>query len=393
MVAEDTTHSFGNRTVVRLLNSPLRGCEFLLPPGRTLFLVGPGSTLADPGQLPELPDDTLHVPLEQGGINFELLIDATNLEHVILRELADAGPNERHITFNQPICVGALTLALRPEHLPWSTEVLGYPEVAPPVSSGPARRRPVAAIALAALALALLVGGGYWLWNNPQRQAAELNTLLGRDSQRFQILLGHNGVFYVAAANERDGSWARQVIMRGDYTRPAQVIYPAQENERITRWLNDHYLDLAYYKLQMDNPRRPQLWISRQRAALSEAARKQLGQNLALIMPYAERVDVIALDDVTAAQQAEAGLLRQALPYTRDNRADGVTFVIQGALDDGELLRARRFVDDYYRQWGGRYVQFAIELKDDWLKGRSFRYGDQGYVKMAPGHWYFPKPL
>ncbi|MDI8799794.1 hypothetical protein MJM59_28450, partial [Salmonella enterica subsp. enterica serovar Montevideo] len=42
--------------------------------------------------------------------------------------------------------------------------------------------------------------------------------------------------------------------------------------------------------------------------------------------------------------------------------------------DDVEILRARQFVDSYYRTWGGRYVQFAIELKDDWLKGRSFQY-------------------
>lgn len=391
MAAEDTTPSIAGQIVVRLLNSPLRGCEFLLQPGRTLFLVGP--SLAAPGQLPELPADTLYVPLEQGGVNFELLIDADDLAHVTLRELHDAGGEERPVAFNQPLHVGALTLALRPEHLSWSPEVLGYPETATPGDSKPARRHPVAAVALATLALVLLAGGGYWLWNSPQRQAAELNALLGRDSLRFQVLPGRNGVFYVAAHSERDSAWARQVIARGDYNRPAQVIHPEQENERIASWLADHYPSLAYYRLQLDDPRRPQLWLSRQRTPLNEAQRQQLGRSLAAIMPYADRVDVVALDDATAAQQAEAGLARQALPYSRSDRADGVTFVIQGALDDGELLRARRFVDDYYRRWGGRYVQFAIELKDDWLKGRSFRYGAQGYVKMSPGHWYFPKPL
>lgn len=391
MAAEDTTSSIAGQIVVRLLNSPLRGCEFLLQPGRTLFLVGP--SLAAPGQLPELPADTLYVPLEQGGVNFELLIDGADLAHVTLRELYDAGGEERLVAFNQPLHVGALTLALRPEHLSWSPEVLGYPETDSPVEAKPARRHPVAAVVLATLTLVLLAGGGYWLWNSPQRQAAELNALLGQDRQRFQVLPGRNGVFYVAAHDERDSAWARQVIARGDYNRPAQVIHPEQENERIASWLADHYPSLAYYRLQLDNPLRPQLWLSRQRAPLNEAQRQQLGRSLAAIMPYAERVDVVALDDATAAQQAEAGLARQALPYSRSDRADGVTFVIQGALDDGELLRARRFVDDYYRRWGGRYVQFAIELKDDWLKGRSFRYGAQGYVKMSPGHWYFPKPL
>ncbi|WP_217591375.1 PrgH/EprH family type III secretion inner membrane ring protein [Burkholderia sp. GbtcB21] len=391
MAAEDTTLSIENRIVIRLLNSALRGCEFLLPSGRTLFLVGSSAELAAPDQLPELPADTLHVPLEEGGVNFELLIDETDL--VILRELSDSASEERPAAFNQPLRVGALALALRREHLPWSPEVLGYPGSELTAAPIPARRHPWVAIALASLALILLAGGGYWLLNSPQRQASELNALLGRDSQRFQVLPGRDDVFYVAAANERDSAWARQVIARGDYNRPAQVINPPRENERVASWLADHYPNLAYYRLQLDNMRRPQLWVSHQRAAMSDGARQQLARSLTAIMPYAERVDIIGLDDATAAHQAEAGLKRQALPYTRSDHADGVTFVIQGALDDGELLRARRFVDDYYRQWGGRYVQFAIELKDDWLRGRSFRYGDQGYVKMSPGHWYFPKPL
>ena len=46
-----------------------------------------------------------------------------------------------------------------------------------------------------------------------------------------------------------------------------------------------------------------------------------------------------------------------------------------------------------YLQWGDRYVHFAIELKDDWMKGKSFQYGADGYIKMTPSSWYFPKPL
>ncbi|KVP01153.1 type III secretion system protein PrgH [Burkholderia ubonensis] len=356
-------------------------------------MVGASSELTAPDQLPELPNDTLYIPLEEGGVNFELLIDETDLERVTLRELSDGVSEERPTAFNLPLRVGALAMALRPEHLPWSPEVLGYADSESTVNPISARRHPRIAIALASLALILLTGGGYWLLNSPQRQASELNALLGRDSQRFQVLPGRDDVFYIAAANERDSVWARQVIARGDYNRPAQVINPARENQRVASWLADNYPNLAYYRLQFDNMRRPQLWVSHQRAAMSDSARQRLAHGLTAIMPYAERVDIVGLDDATAANQAEAGLKRQALPYTRSDHADGVTFVIQGALDDGELLRARRFVDAYYRQWGGRYVQFAVELKDDWLRGRSFRYGDQGYVKMSLGHWYFPKPL
>ncbi len=91
-------------------------------------------------------------------------------------------------------------------------------------------------------------------------------------------------------------------------------------------------------------------------------------------MPYADSVNITLMDDVTAAGQAEAGLKQQALPYSRRNHK-GRNVCYSGALDDVEILRARQFVDSYYRTWGGRYVQFAIELKDDWLKGAHFSTG------------------
>lgn len=91
-------------------------------------------------------------------------------------------------------------------------------------------------------------------------------------------------------------------------------------------------------------------------------------------------------------QAAEAGLnSRRYLIPAGIIRGRNVCY--SGALDDVEILRARQFVDSYYRTWGGRYVQFAIELKDDWLKGRSFQYGAEGYIKMSLCHWYFPSPL
>lgn len=200
-------------------------------------------------------------------------------------------------------------------------------------------------------------------------------------------------MLYVSAQNERDTLWARQVLARGDYDKNARVINENEENKRISTWLDTYYPQLAYYRLHFDEPRKPVFWLSRQRNNMSKKEIEVLSQKLRALMPYADSVDITLMDDVAAAGQAEAGLKQQALPYSRRNHKGGVTFVIQGALDDVEILRARQFVDSYYRTWGGRYVQFAIELKDDWLKGRSFQYGAEGYIKMSPGHWYFPSPL
>jgi len=393
-MATDTLNSTSHNVVIRLLNSSLCGCEFLLSPGRTLFVVGERSSLVTHDNIPELPGDTLFVPLEQGGVNFEVVFNASSPEDIVLRELPGDENNAREhkVIFNHVMHVGALALALRPEHLSWSPEILAYPKTKRPEESKPRPRYAPTLIALAIAAL-LLLAGGYWLWNSPQQQANELGMLLGNENQRFQVLPGRNKTLYVVAANERDASWAQQVIARGENSDPAKVISPERENERVARWLADNYPTLAYYRLQLDDPRQPQLWISRQRSTMATDGLQTLNSRLMSLLPYTNRIDIVSIDDATAVRQAETELKRQALPYSRSDQTDGVTFVIQGALDDGELLRARQLVDNYYRQWGGRYVQFAIELKDDWLKGRSFQYGDQGYVKMSPGHWYFPKPL
>ncbi|QRO35241.1 PrgH/EprH family type III secretion apparatus protein [Chromobacterium violaceum] len=393
MTVEDINTSGRDAVVVRLLNSPLRGCEFTLQPGKTLFLVGPESALAADGLPPELPADSLFVPLAEGGVNFELLLDNGCAR---LRTLGDE-VTESEAPFNQPLSVGALRLALRPQHLPWQAEILnGFEPTGAPAapSSATPGRAGRALLALGALcAVALLAAGGHWLWNSQQRQVAELSALLGDDGQRFHVLPGRDGVYYVAAADARDGVWARQSLLRAEFRQPVQIVEPAGESERVSRWLSESRPELAFYRLLLDDPRRPQLWISRQRSPLDEASRQKLASQLSALMPYAERVSIVPVDDEAASRQAEEGLSRQALPFTRNDQRDSVTFVIAGALDDGELQRARQFVDAYYRQWGGRYVQFAIELKDDWLKGKSFKYGSQGYVKLNSGHWYFPKPL
>ncbi|PJG60487.1 PrgH/EprH family type III secretion apparatus protein [Aeromonas cavernicola] len=393
-MAIDTSHATSHNLVIRLLNGPLCGCEFLLFSGRTLFVVRNPSQVASPEVTAELPPDTLFIPLEHGGINFELRFENSDSAAIFLRELsADSNTCKEHsASLNKVLQIGELIFALRLENQAWSSEILAYPNSTPKITRS-TRRRSISAVIALALITGAVVIALFGVWSTPQKQANELDLLLSNDNQRFQVLFGRNKTLYVAASNERDVSWAQQVIARGENKKTAQVISSERENARMTRWLADNYPDLAYYRLQMDNPKLPQLWISRQRAALSDAERQRLSQRLLSQFPYADQISVIEIDDATVIRQAETELKRQALPYTRQDHVGGVTFVVQGALDDGELLRARQLVEEYYRRWGGRYVQFAIELKDDWLRGRSYQYGEQGYIKMSPAHWYFPKPL
>ncbi|MCY1453938.1 Protein PrgH [compost metagenome] len=95
-------------------------------------------------------------------------------------------------------------------------------------------------------------------------------------------------------------------------------------------------------------------------------------------------------DDNLLADLAQEGLQRLSLGFNRSEQEGSVTFAVTGNLQDSELAAARRYVDSFYRQWGDRYVNFTVELKDDALSDKSFQTGPQGYIKMTSSSWHFP---
>ncbi|MBY0444996.1 MAG: PrgH/EprH family type III secretion apparatus protein, partial [Burkholderiales bacterium] len=293
--------------------------------------------------------------------------------------------------------VGALAIAIRRAEDTWSKDVTSYLQVTPTSSKDkiPLVKQRGFRHLLIAMAAALLGGTAlfFYPWDVTQRQIVSLSDVLGDKTSKYQILSGRDHQLYVIANNERDTSWARQAIVRSDFSKQAQAISQQDEARRIRAWLAENEPSLNYHRLILDKPLKPRLVLSQERNELSPEALRALSSKLKIEFPYANSVDIASASDQSIAQQAQDGLERLATPFTRINNPDSVTFVIQGALADSELQSIRTFVDDYYQQWDGRYVQFAIELKDDWLKGKSFKYGHQGYVKMTTQHWYFPKPI
>lgn len=385
--------------VIRLLNSPLRGCEFPLALGRTLFIVSNESELINFGLVPELPLDTIYIPLDEGGVNFEIIVNKdadVDKDKILLSELSESDSSIDHtIYFNTPMKIGELNIAIRPENEEWSSEVLSEKEQKDNLKRMP-KKCSFKLLRKVAFCSVLVVGifvATYWIWNAPQRQVAELNSLLGVEKQHFQVLLGRDNIFYIVAKDERRHLWARQVIARGGYEKEALVVDNENENKRLSEWLSNNYPAMPFYRLHLNNPKKPQFWISRQRTSLDPEQRKKLIAELMKVFPYAESIDIVSIDDNVAISQAENGLKLQALPYTINKGAQNFTFLIKGSLDDGEILRTRQFINEYTQKWGNNYVQFAIELKDDWLKGRSFQYGSEGYIKKNSSHWYYPSPL
>jgi type III secretion system protein len=376
--------------ILRILNGPLQGCEFPLGEGTTLFVVGAVDVLGDGTFCASVPADAVFVPLEEGGRNFEVLADRITSDGVPLRLLGDS-VEERHCRFQARVQIGGLQVALRPEGEPWAAGLLGQPYDAPSdVAAFMKWGNPWVRCLLGGLALAALVAAGsFWSTPGPAPET-DVRALIGGASTQVQVLSGRDQSVYVFAASERDAGWSRQVLTRNNILN-GKVLMMDQERRRLEQVLIDHDPQLAWHFLDISNPSTLRLMLSTQRNLLTPDEQALLLDTLLAAAPYARDVVLQRQDDKLLADLAQGGLQRIALGFSRIEYPDSVMFAVEGNLQDSELAAARQYVNDFYRQWGDRYVQFTVELKDDLLKGLSFQTGPRGYVKTGPSSWRFLK--
>jgi type III secretion system PrgH/EprH family protein len=419
IVAPGTAPGAAPTAVLRLLNGTLRGGEFVLEAGTTLFVVSAPDALHREAGQPEFPENAIFVPVDEGGGNFEVDIgsDEDGLLQIAIRDLSAPDGLPAYVA-NSVRCIDGLAIALRSPQDVWSNEVLTYtgataamlppPENTPPSSgnNGCGKGARIAGLALLSAMLAAAVAVMWWSQHGPQSdrglkqavqkvqtaqraQSAELSALLAGAVGRYRVLPGRDGLVYIFTADERDAAWARQAIARSSYAGQSRIVLKSTEHARIAQLLGGAERALAYHILRLDNPARPELWLSQERAPLDASARKALAQRLTVLLPYAETVSVEFLADKTVAQQAAAGLDQLGVPYRKVVNDSSVTLSVSGQLADGELQKIRTFVETFYRQWGTRYIYFSVEMEDDSRKGKSFEYGVGSYVKSGASHWDF----
>ncbi|WP_095051964.1 PrgH/EprH family type III secretion apparatus protein [Pseudomonas sp. Irchel s3b2] len=375
--------------VLRILNGPLQGCEFPLGDTTTLFVVGAVDLLGEGALTASVPADAIFVPLEEGGCNFEVLADQGTPDGLPLRLLNESA-ELRHCAFQIRVQIGGLQIALRPEDQSWAPELLGQQHSASAKAADvEGWRAPLTRwIAGTLVLVALVTTVAIWSVPGPAPET-DVRTLIAGASAEAKVLSGRDNAIYVFVDTERDAGWSRQVLMRHN-TLTGKVLVMDQERRRLEQLLVDHDPQLAWHSLDLKDPSVPRLLLSTQRNLLTPQKQTELLDALLAAAPYARDIGVQMQDDSLLADLAQEGLQRLSLTFSRIEHEDSVTFAVAGNLQDSELAAARRYVDNFYRQWGDRYVSFTVELKDDALKDKSFQTGPQGYIKMTSSSWHFP---
>ncbi len=378
--------------VIRLLSGVMAGCEFYLSPGRNMFVMAAENTLDAAEGRCDIPDDCIVIPSTMAGINFEITCGESDAP--VLAELKEFRPDgvcSRNIETSQIINAEGQIFALRRADEPWSDSVLCYRETTTPPAAPVAlfRRRPVwfAALATVIAIIALVVTLNT---ATQHRQILSLAAGLGDENNDFPILPGRDGIMYVMTQTAGQAAWGRQALVRMPSSGPVRVVNAQDEVQRTIRWLAGNFPQLHLQGVRFDEPLHPLVALSLQRTHLNSEQKKALTNALMEIIPYASTINLMMVDDNQVSLQADAGIKKLGVTYSRHNHPDSVTFIINNELDDGERLKLRQFIEVFSQQWNGHYILFSIDAKENWLKGKSFKYGRQEYVKLNAGHWFFP---
>src|SRR5450830_495492 len=380
------------RATLRLLNGPLCGCEYRLIDKTTLVVAGSAASFlagGDAEEVPEFPENAIVIPID-GGVNFEIIVDDNARDGFVLRTLHPS-VEEQKCEYQNVCQIGPLSFTLRADGADWDSSVV---ECAPlPVHNlSHARRSKIiqALFVVSFLFVLVMLGAVLWEAFGENKKVAEIAAVVAGSSESYRLVRGSDGRVYIFAATERDVAWAKQALMREGLAKSAYVSTLRNEEARVRRLLVETYPSLAFYRIRLLDPLKPELLLSQERSLLDVKQRKAVMASMTAWMPYAESVATAIWADAMVDGRAKAELEKMAVAFERSESERGISYLIQGDLSDVELIKLQDFINRFYSDFGSRYIQFSVVLKEDWLKGKSFKYGGSGFVKMNPQHWFFP---
>lgn len=398
LLDEERSFYKGKKIVVRLLNGILRGCEFTLLEGNTLFLSTDEKLIREQYKGTQMPDNTIFIPTKHADISFEIIVKQSDACEVFVREFLDDTPSTRAVFENKVITVGGLVFAWRNEQSEFLDEILCGDQLDNAVEQ-PSRvtytikkanggwYKALAVIVFLSTISAL----SYGYLTGTQRQIDSVSTLLNFASDEYQIVYARDNWIYIFANDEKSADWATQTIIRNPLRRQVNVVNIRIEEERISRWVETYWPAMRFHQVRLNDPQNPIIRLSTERNKLIDKIQDDFVFAIKEKFPYIDTIKLDDLEDKVIRNIAEQGLKKMALSFRQIDNGDTITFVIHGVIEDGMLESIKNFVNQYYQQWGGRYIRFSVELETDWFKDNSFKFGEQSYIKLGTGHWYFPK--
>ncbi|MEN9659898.1 MAG: hypothetical protein RL571_3363 [Pseudomonadota bacterium] len=393
----------------KALSGPLNGVEFSL--SREAYCICVGAKEGEDTQLAAslaLTERTLFILASAPQINFSLHLDEDLTGDAFSITVYHPAQHEKvQLKYNEIQAVGGLRFAIKRSDEPWCDEVLQgngqqllIAEAAAQssklvFSSTTGSRAWLAWVprlggvgwGLLVLLTLLLLGGGALTWKaqSSTPKIENIHKILHGSSSAYTVSFGRDQIYTVFARTERDALWARQALMRSSLDTAWRVTTAADEIRRLSPLLERE--GIMFFTLRFQAPLQPTILLSSTRMSNDASTQSRVRSLLMQIMPYAEKVSMQWHSDTVVVEAAQDSLKRIGLEYRLQQGEKEIGLISSVYAGDVGLAEFKRVTEAFYATWGDRYVHFNAELRDDWLKDKSFKYGQEGYVRMSPSHW------
>lgn len=386
---------------VKLMNTTLSGCEYTIKNGDNVFIVVNQKWLATNKSL-ALPDYGILIPTEQDNLcNFSIKFPTENepdYKIVVYYQNEDQQDESITLQFNHVYSIGNVQFVAKLADASWDYQrdgkkddagAIGRLGVNKPLAFLNQQKRyfPYLFLLLAAAGLALF---SWYHYTEAERRVKNIAEFF-RPHQKIQVLLGADNAVYVFAESARERRLVYEMLKNNAIAQPDLIKIKNLDIEKgdVARWLIKHWPQIKWNSLDFDDIAQPVMHLSRQRAKpFTIESKQQFLSDIKSAFPYMKNMAFRYLDDGVLTQQARYGLKQLNIPYEQEINPFYHAFIVQGELDDSDILRLKQFVGDFYQKWGDDYVKFVITLHRDFLKHYSFKNGEQNYVKLADNHWY-----
>ncbi|MBP2168814.1 type III secretion system PrgH/EprH family protein [Erwinia toletana] len=395
MSAEDMKRHYE----IRFINTRLAGCEYIIREERTSFVVADRATLAAIQQQSEDPA-TIYVLDDNITTSFDIVYGSAMLLPLLEMNNDHLRASET-INFHQVIDVDGVSFILRPEGSEWQ-ESVEQPQPEQPeeiTAAASVAPQPLAAKGaglkktIIPLLLLLLAGlAGYYLLQKQDRgQNSQLSLMLAGKPHQFKTFVGGDAAVYVLAPEPMSSVWAWQSLIKNNIANQFTVLSARAEEDKITREINTRWPEVKFHGVRFDDPSRPEIILSLERTKmLNQKELNHIAKKLISLFQWANDFMFSYISDKSVADNAGQELLSIVPDFNTRNNADSVTFSIARELSDSELNALKIFISEFRSRWQGGYVQFDIKLEDNRIKGKSWRYGADSYIKTTADQWYFP---
>lgn len=377
--------------VIRFINTRLVGCEYVIRDNRTTYIVADRHTIATAQNKGSDPA-TIYVLDDSINTRFDILYDTgMSLPLLLVSE------TEKAINFQQIINVDGVKFALRPEDSEWQalvTEGSQQNEGEGSVIPAPAVKHNTTGVraTLVVLLILALAAGIFALYQRDDSEVASLNQALGGKPHEFKTFIGRDSQLYIYAQEAQSSRWAWQSLIRNNIDKQATILSAKAVEENISREIASRWPQVKFHALRFDDPSRPEIILSQERSKMVDPAQLEaISAELVSLFSWAHKFSFGYISDNIIARSAEQSLSGVVPAFNKRDNGDSVTFSVRAELNDGELNAIKQVVDDFRTKWRGGYVQFDIQLETNRLKGKSYLYGNDGYVKITSEQWYFPE--